>query len=339
MAVALLLLLSLSPVHAGPGAAGGGGAGGGGSEDVPNWPEGGWLSVGTTQLLYDRPAQTTEELLRRDGLHGVSLHWPEAEDDGRIVAYRVLREGVLVATVPASERRVFEAEVKGEITWSVVAVDDAGQASEPLSATSVYRDPFTGTGTLVGQVSVVLGSEGEGGTLGAAELEPAELDAIHRELANIFAASPGVASTSELRVSDPGGEGVSVLGTAEELGLGGDAAGIAAADARPDLRVSMRAEAVRHGGAAAPEAVDRVVQRYKGQLRYCVERVPEVGLPLRATVRLDLAETGRVTSVEVQGLAAEQEVKTCFEGKLRRWRFPMDHPGEVRFDLHADEES
>ena len=53
------------------------------------------VSVGTHQLLYDEPARTEAELLRRQGRYGFALWVPQATDDSRVVQIRAYKDGVL----------------------------------------------------------------------------------------------------------------------------------------------------------------------------------------------------------------------------------------------------
>ena len=256
----------------------------------PAWPAAATVAVGTSQKLYDQPASSEEELLRRQGLHGVSLHWPPATDDGAVVAYRIRREGVLVATLPASPAPVYEAEAKGRVHWSIEAVDDAGQASPALVAESEHVDPSAG-GQGPGLLSIFGAADGDSAILGGALGDS-------QAMGSLFGASDGALAS--------GG-----------LGLAGDPP--------PGTGIAIRIQVLSIEGELDEAVVHPATTALIGQLRYCAEVELAKGAAGPGSVELSarihgmgVVEMSRVRSETLGSTAAAE----CMSRRLRRLTFP-----------------
>ncbi|WP_157265980.1 fibronectin type III domain-containing protein [Paenibacillus sp. FJAT-27812] len=70
---------------------------------------------------------------------GVWLHWPEAVDDTNVTKYRIYKDGAVIGEVGAEIGSYFAAGLHSDTpyTFHIVAVDDAGNLSEPLASKHV----------------------------------------------------------------------------------------------------------------------------------------------------------------------------------------------------------
>ena len=96
---------------------------------------------------------------------------------------------------------------------------------------------------------------------------------------------------------------------------------------RPEVS-SFNLDLVSYEGSGSQAAVNTVVRRYAGQLRYCLERTlgDTAGLTpgFEATVQV---EQGRAT-VATSTHEAES-LRSCVDKKLQRWRYPAEVAGTL----------
>ncbi|WP_372629785.1 alpha/beta hydrolase fold domain-containing protein [Cohnella sp.] len=87
----------------------------GNDSDPPIWPEGGKLSAANL------------------GTDFVELSWPQAADNTVVAHYRIYRDGVLQGTTDTGSYRVQELTPATAYTFTVTAIDVAGNVSQPLT--------------------------------------------------------------------------------------------------------------------------------------------------------------------------------------------------------------
>ena len=85
----------------------------------PTWPEG-------ASLLVSDVAPTS-----------LTLTWPTASDETFVALYKVYRDGLLVKTLPGarSKTKITELDEAETVSLNVVALDEAGNISKPLTLT------------------------------------------------------------------------------------------------------------------------------------------------------------------------------------------------------------
>lgn len=112
-----------------------------GEPTPPTWPEDADLTVSQTQILYDAPATTEDELREREDAYTVDLSWPKAEG---ATVYEVSNVEEVLATLPVqgeTHPTSWNSRVKGAQLWSVRA--GRGESwSEPLVGSSTSLDPI-----------------------------------------------------------------------------------------------------------------------------------------------------------------------------------------------------
>ncbi len=276
------------------------------ADTAPSWPEGEAVSVSTHQLLYDEPAKTEAELLRRQGRYGVALWLPQPVEDGKVVQIRVYADGVMVGAIPGDgDPLVYEGEGKGTVDWAFEPVDDAGQVGPKLTASTEYMDPFEAA---VGGGSVaVLGGSGDPGELWSLSEGGGGLGGIS-----------GVASVDDQVGSSGLGQKATKMPTVT-VSMNGVSDGL-------DKRMHYN-----------------VVKRYQGQLRYCVDRAStkESLLSGEVGLELSLSAAGVVSSAQLSSNGTGSEaVATCLVSKSRRWRFPASNGGgtvSIDIDVKVDD--
>ena len=102
----------------------------------PTWPPDAVVLESYHEILYDSPASTEAELRQRDREHGVGLDWPAATDDSPAgVAYYLLMDGDAELARVTDETRYSWTATTERGTTTIIAVDAAGNRSEPLTAT------------------------------------------------------------------------------------------------------------------------------------------------------------------------------------------------------------
>ena len=145
----------------------------------PTWPAEARLMVDMRELLYDSPATTEAELLRRQRQVGVDLSWPAAEDDAGVVEYRVFH-GEQERARLAGDARSWSAEVRDEPRdLTVVAIDADGNRSEALEGELWFPKP-PGDGDTA--MLMLLGTRGDGGSAGAGASLFADSSELHAAL-------------------------------------------------------------------------------------------------------------------------------------------------------------
>lgn len=109
----------------------------GADHSPPAWPARAQLVVGTWQLVFDAPATTEAELLRREGRYGFSVGWPAVSG---VISWRVFREQQLIATLGA-EARSFKGETRGTARYSVEGCTGTQVCTSRLTATVSFDEP------------------------------------------------------------------------------------------------------------------------------------------------------------------------------------------------------
>jgi hypothetical protein len=80
------------------------------------------LLLSTTQILYDQPATSSEELERRAREQQLDFRWTPAQDNAAVTQYRVLRNSEVIATIDeASLERGART-----LSWTWVTDDTSG---------------------------------------------------------------------------------------------------------------------------------------------------------------------------------------------------------------------
>lgn len=103
----------------------------------PVWPAREALVVGTWQLVFDAPATTEAELLRRQGRYGFELRWHSVSG---VSTWRVFREKQLVDTLGA-EARSYQGETKGQARYSVEGCNAQQRCTSRLTAMVAFDEP------------------------------------------------------------------------------------------------------------------------------------------------------------------------------------------------------
>ena len=87
---------------------------------------------------------------------------------------------------------------------------------------------------------------------------------------------------------------------------------------------------VQTTGALDRELIRQVIQRNRGQIRYCYEsqlnRHPT--LSGKVAIRFTIASEGNVvTSTVAQSTVGDSELEQCVAGRVRTWQFPRPQGG------------
>ncbi len=163
----------------------------------PAWPEGAWLQVGKSQVLYDQPATSEAELLRREREIHLDLIWPEAQDDAGVVEYRVFYDQQELTRLPGGTLRWSSRVQDGTENWAVVPVDAAGNHGPRLEGRVdhvVSHDPSDSSQVLL---IGILGSSGSEASVTDVFASNPEFDAALHAALDAALADGSIAVASE----------------------------------------------------------------------------------------------------------------------------------------------
>jgi TonB family protein len=130
-----------------------------------------------------------------------------------------------------------------------------------------------------------------------------------------------------------GGEvvGIGAVGTkGRGGGMGGYGSGVGGLGGKQSVEVGIAAEDATVTGSLDKELIRQVIQRNKGQIRFCYEsllnRFPKLGG--KVSIRFTIASEGNVvTSSVAQSTAANADLEQCVAGRVRTWSFPKPKGG------------
>jgi TonB family protein len=130
-----------------------------------------------------------------------------------------------------------------------------------------------------------------------------------------------------------GGEtiGIGAVGTkGRGGGMGGYGSGVGGLGGKQSVDVGIAAEDATVTGSLDKELIRQVIQRNKGQIRFCYEsllnRYPKLGG--KVSIRFTIASEGNVvTSSVAQSTAGNAELEQCVAGRVRTWSFPKPKGG------------
>jgi TonB family protein len=99
---------------------------------------------------------------------------------------------------------------------------------------------------------------------------------------------------------------------------------------KQSVEVGIAAEEATVSGSLDKELVRQVIQRNRGQIRFCYEsllnRFPKLGG--KVAIRFTIATEGNVvTSSVAQSTAGNSELEQCVAGRVRTWTFPKPKGG------------
>lgn len=178
-----------------------------------------------------------------------------------------------------------------------------------------------------GGISTIFGKAGLGGELKSA-------------MGNMFGAKAGDAGGfggMGLRGSGGGGGG-----TGDSIGIGGIGTkgrgggsgsygtGVGTLGGKQSVDVGITSSDPEVMGSLDKELIRQVIQRNRGQIRYCYEsllnRFPKLGG--KVSVKFIISATGAVaTSNVAQSTAGNSDLETCVAGRVRTWKFPEPKGG------------
>ncbi len=192
----------------------------------PSWPDQARLIIDQTQILYDSPATTEAELLRREREVRLDLRWPAAQDDGGVVAYRVFHGDRQRAWLGGDQQAWGGVVPDQPAAWVVIPVDAAGNEGAPLAARFERMDSaaLESSGTLL--YIGTLGSSDDGtvadlfaeGSLSSESLDTLFADAIASGAIAVAPADEG-GSGLGLVTTDDGPDTISIrIGHRGQLG-------------------------------------------------------------------------------------------------------------------------
>jgi TonB family protein len=130
-----------------------------------------------------------------------------------------------------------------------------------------------------------------------------------------------------------GGEtiGIGSVGTkGRGGGMGGYGTGVGGLGGKQSVDVGIAADEATVSGSLDKELIRQVIQRNRGQIRYCYEsllnRFPKLGG--KVAIRFTIASEGNVvTSTVAQSTAGNSELEQCVAGRVRTWSFPKPKGG------------
>ncbi|RKH44033.1 TonB family protein [Corallococcus sicarius] len=177
-----------------------------------------------------------------------------------------------------------------------------------------------------GGISNIFGKSGLGGELKSA-------------MGNVFSAKVGNAGGfggMGLRGSGGGGGtgdsiGIGGIGTkGRGGGSGGYGTGVGTLGGKQSVDVGITSSVLEVMGSLDKELIRQVIQRNRGQIRYCYEsllnRFPKLGG--KVSVKFIISATGSVaTSNVAQSTAGNSDLETCVAGRVRIWKFPEPKGG------------
>jgi TonB family protein len=160
-------------------------------------------------------------------------------------------------------------------------------------------------------------------------------------MGNMFGAKTGGVSNGlvgmGLRGGGGGGGGGSVVGIGAvgtkgrgggEMGYGSGVGSLGGT--KQSVEVGIAAEEATVSGSLDKELIRQVIQRNRGQIRFCYEsllnRFPKLGG--KVAIRFTIATEGNVvTSSVAQSTAGNSELEQCVAGRVRTWTFPKPKGG------------
>ncbi|HZH15508.1 MAG TPA: adventurous gliding motility protein GltG [Archangium sp.] len=125
--------------------------------------------------------------------------------------------------------------------------------------------------------------------------------------------------------------GIGAVGTkGRGGGMGGYGSGVGGLGGKQSVDVGIAAEEATVSGSLDKELIRQVIQRNKGQIRFCYEsllnRYPKLGG--KVSIRFTIASEGNViTSTVAQSSAGNAELEQCVAGRVRTWAFPKPKGG------------
>ncbi|ATB32425.1 adventurous gliding motility protein GltG [Melittangium boletus] len=160
-------------------------------------------------------------------------------------------------------------------------------------------------------------------------------------MGNMFGAKTGGVSNGlvgmGLRGGGGGGGGGDVVGIGS-VGTKGRAGGVSGygtgmgslGGTKQSVEVGIAAEEATVSGSLDKELIRQVIQRNRGQIRFCYEsllnRFPKLGG--KVAIRFTIATEGNVvTSSVAQSTAGNSELEQCVAGRVRTWTFPKPKGG------------
>ncbi|OJH38278.1 adventurous gliding motility protein GltG [Cystobacter ferrugineus] len=180
-----------------------------------------------------------------------------------------------------------------------------------------------------------------GGKGGAASLFGGGLsNNLKGAMGNMFAGKTAATSFGGLGLKGGGGGGagstdVVGIGTVGTKGRGGGMGSYGSATGslggtKQSVEVGIAAEEATVSGSLDKELVRQVIQRNRGQIRFCYEsllnRFPKLGG--KVAIRFTIATEGNVvTSSVAQSTAGNSELEQCVAGRVRTWTFPKPKGG------------
>ncbi|RKH57431.1 adventurous gliding motility protein GltG [Corallococcus aberystwythensis] len=178
-----------------------------------------------------------------------------------------------------------------------------------------------------GGISTIFGKAGLGGELKSA-------------MGNMFGNKTGDAGGfGGLGLRGSGGGGG---GTGDSIGIGGIGTkgrgggsgsygtGVGTLGGKQSVDVGITSSDPEVMGSLDKELIRQVIQRNRGQIRYCYEsllnRFPKLGG--KVSVKFVISATGAVaTSNVAQSTAGNSDLETCVAGRVRTWKFPEPKGG------------
>ncbi|MBM7117674.1 adventurous gliding motility protein GltG [Archangium primigenium] len=160
-------------------------------------------------------------------------------------------------------------------------------------------------------------------------------------MGNMFGAKTGGVSNGlvgmGLRGGGGGGGGGDVVGIGS-VGTKGRAGGVSGygsgmgslGGTKQSVEVGIASEEATVSGSLDKELIRQVIQRNRGQIRFCYEsllnRFPKLGG--KVAIRFTIASEGNVvTSSVAQSTAGNSELEQCVAGRVRTWSFPKPKGG------------
>jgi TonB family protein len=201
-----------------------------------------------------------------------------------------------------------------------------GQKDKKDEARALTQKIF---GSGKGGVSTIFGNAGLGGELKSA-------------MGNMFGAKAGDSGGfGGLGIRGSGGGGG---GTGDTIGIGGIGtkgrgggtsnygSGVGVLGGKQSVDVGITSSEPLVMGSLDKELIRQVIQRNRGQIRFCYEsqltKYPKLGG--KVAVKFVINGEGRVVSSEVaQSTAGNAELESCVAGRVRTWQFPKPKGGGV----------
>jgi TonB family protein len=125
--------------------------------------------------------------------------------------------------------------------------------------------------------------------------------------------------------------GIGAVGTkGRGGGMGGYGAGGGELGGKASVDVGISADEATVSGSLDKELIRQVIQRNRGQIRYCYEsllnRFPKLGG--KVSIRFTISGEGSViASTVAQSTAGNAELEQCVAGRVRTWMFPKPKGG------------